>query len=419
MADNYAARKDGRYKIVGIAPDLCFTPGTPTPVPYPVISDLAPSKHTVASVYFNHNPAFVFGSSFSPTTLGDAAGTNKGVVSGTVAGDCWSIEHSPDTFVGGFALNRVNDLYAMNGKAVGGRGGDLTKKEAWERRKALIEKGNKSKDPKVREAAKRLALNNTGIEKARLADYIYEPRDPDKPTPPIPEGWKDISDDDKALKRYGLNAKDLTIGKNSGFRARVYDPDPSVFGSDLHPSLVFRGTRMNHLDDWKNNLQQGAGMESDYYRQAVKLGKQLKIARTQIDVVGHSLGGGLASAASAASGESAWTYNAAGLKDSTVMKYSGHPAVKGAEHNIVAYRVKGEILTGAQEPGFSTKMGMFIAGPAGWAALTMPVAMGFHIDLDGGTGSALSRHDMSQVLRCIELQKEVDEKNIYLAESGE
>lgn len=409
MADNYAARKDGRYKIVGIAPDLCFTPGTPTPVPYPVTSDLSPSKHVVSSVHFNHNPAFVFGSSFSPTTLGDAAGTNKGVVSGTVAGDCWSIEHSPDTFLGGFALNRVNDLYAMNGKAVGGRGGHLTKKEAWERRKALIERGNKSKDPKVREAAKRLALNNTGIEKARLADYIYEPRDADKPTPPIPEGWKDISDDNGALKRYGLSKEDLSIPSAQGFRARVYEPDPKVFGKDMNPSLVFRGTRMNSSEDWKNNFLQSGGNHSDYYKQAVIIGAKVKESGIELDIVGHSLGGGLAAGTSEVSGKQGWTFNAAGLSPNTVEMYSGHPSAPDAVKNINAYHVSGEVLTTLQDPSDSLKYKFNFLGPVGEILLRLPSAPGIKIKLDGGEGSFIDRHGMEQVLHCIELSKHNDE----------
>nr|WP_257211231.1 hypothetical protein [Erwinia amylovora] len=39
-----------------------------------------------------------------------------------------------------------------------------------------------------------------------------------------------------------------------------------------------------------------------------------------IDISGHSLGGGMASAASIASGKAAWTFNAAGMNAGTVEK---------------------------------------------------------------------------------------------------
>ncbi|GME48176.1 MULTISPECIES: PAAR-like domain-containing protein [unclassified Pantoea] len=427
MADNYAARKDGVYKVVGLAPDLCFTPGIQPPVPYPVTATLAPSKSTVDSVKFNGHPAFVYKTSYIPTTIGDAAGRNKGVVSGTVEGDCWSIEHSPDTYIGGYPLNRVQDLFAMNGKALGGRGGNLTKKETWERRKALIEKGKSSKDPKVVQAALRLEQNNTGMEKARLADYVYEPRDPTRPMPEIPEGWKDISDDPEALAKYNLTPRALKIAKEPGFRARVYEPDETVFGKNMSASVVFRGTRMTETADWKNNVQQGIGVSSNYYKQAVSIGTSVRRSSAQIDMTGHSLGGGMASSASRASGKTGWTFNSAGLNSSTVKKYSGEAPVSEAEENISAYRVKGEILTMIQEPGFWAGAavigglgltGLKTLGPwgavassaLGVALVMSPSAVGKKHPMDGGEGSAIDMHGMDQVKHCIELEKDNDEK---------
>lgn len=427
MADNYAARKDGVYKVVGLAPDLCFTPGIQPPVPYPVTATLAPSKSTVDSVKFNGHPAFVYKISYVPTTIGDAAGRNKGVISGTVEGDCWSIEHSPDTYIGGYPLNRVQDLFAMNGKALGGRGGNLTKKETWEKRKALIEKGKNSKDPKVVQAALRLEQNNTGMEKARLADYVYEPRDPTRPMPAIPEGWKDISDNPEALAKYNLTPKSLRIAKEPGFRARVYEPDEAVFGKDMSASVVFRGTRMTETADWKNNVQQGMGVSSNYYKQAVSIGTSVRRSSAPIDMTGHSLGGGMASSASRASGKTGWTFNSAGLNSSTVKKYSGEAPVSEAAENISAYRVKGEILTMIQEPGFWAGAavigglgltGLKTLGPwgavassaLGVALVMSPSAVGKKHPMDGGEGSAIDMHGMDQVKHCIELEKDNDEK---------
>ena len=91
----------------------------------------------------------------------------------------------------------------------------------------------------MRAAAERLDLNNTGIEKARLADYIYEPRNPALPVPPVPEGWKDISDDPEALAKFSLKPANLNIPGEPGFRSRVYVPDENVFGKDMSASVVF------------------------------------------------------------------------------------------------------------------------------------------------------------------------------------
>ena len=48
MASNLAARKDGSWRIVFLTPDFCFTPGSPSPVPYPVTSDLGNAKNAAA-----------------------------------------------------------------------------------------------------------------------------------------------------------------------------------------------------------------------------------------------------------------------------------------------------------------------------------------------------------------------------------
>lgn len=427
MADNYAARKDGVYKVVGLLPDLCFTPGIQPPVPYPVTATLAPSKSTVESVRFNGHPAFVYDISFVPTTIGDAAGRNKGVVSGTVEGDCWSIEHSPDTYIGGFPLNRVQDIFAMNGKAKGGRGGNLTKKETWERRKALIAKGKQSSDPKVRAAAERLELNNTGMEKARLADYVYEPRDPTKPMPEIPEGWSDISNDPEALTKYGLSPRDLNAPGAPQFKAKVYAPDKEVFGDDMSASVVFRGTQSG--PDWAANAQQALNLPTPYYKQSVEIASQLENTTAKIDCVGHSLGGGMASACSRGSGKPGWTFNAAGLNKNTVNKYGGSVIDRTVENeNINAYRVKGEVLTSAQEPGLwggalvatlggvgallGGVVGAAIGSTLGMIIVALPAALGLKHDMDGGVGNPVNRHFMSQVIPCIEAEKQADEETL-------
>ncbi len=427
MAENYAARKDGIYKVVGMAPDACFTPGIQPPVPYPVTTTLAPSTNTVNSVNFNGHPAFVYDQSFVPTTIGDAAGSNKGVVSGTVEGDCWSIEHSPDTYIGGHPLNRVNDLFAMNGKAIGGRGGPLTKRETWERRKALIAKGKQSSDPKVRAAAERLELNNTGVEKARLAKDVYGQDDATVPDGSPPKGWTDISNDSEKLSKYGLTPEDLENTDAPGLKVKVYQPDEAVFGKDMSASVVFRGTRMTSGEDWKNNAYQGMGFKSPYYQQSVAIGTKIKNSTLPIDCTGHSLGGGLASSCSRSSGRPGWTFNAAGLNRGTVEKYGGKNYVTQDKENINAYRVKGEILTAVQEPGFwgglalmgttgaiGAKLGGLVGGLAGVSVggllAQMPDSVGKKHDMDGGSGDPVARHGMVQVIPCIEAEKDIDEK---------
>lgn len=291
----------------------------------------------------------------------------------------------------------------------------LTKAERWQERKNLISKGRRSVYPDAQAAASRLAENNVAVERAKLAQNVYGRAGQTikslEPMPDVPEGWFDISNDEQALSALGLTPSMLSDGvADPDFIARVYAPDEYVFGSDMNPTVVFRGTRPEKMADWGNNGAQGAGMSSSYYKNAVKIGKNIAQAGSNVDIAGHSLGGGLASAAAMASGKSAWTFNAAGLNSGTVEKYGGQLIGDGSA--ISAYRVKGELLTKIQEVSLSDLADVnydtsLFAAKAGISNM-IPDATGRAIVLNGGTGSMLDKHGMAQVIDGIEAQKDED-----------
>ncbi|MBB5456720.1 DUF2974 domain-containing protein [Paraburkholderia sp. Cpub6] len=254
----------------------------------------------------------------------------------------------------------------------------LTKAQRWQTRKALIAAGNATMSGRVRAAAERLARNNVAVEKARLSDHVYEP------SRPVPEGWTNRSGDMEFLDWYGLKPKDLKI-KGSNFGAQLYEPDRHVFGDDMKPTLAFKGTEMTSLADWSNNFSQSVDRESPYYERAVNTGKKLAFSAEPIDITGHSLGGGLCSAASVARGKDCWSFNAAGLHPKTVQHYGGQVTPS----NINAYHVNGDILTVAQT----------------WTPL--PGAAGTAYPLPG-SGSPVSRHFIRQAIDGIEQQKAED-----------
>ncbi|APA90049.1 DUF2974 domain-containing protein (plasmid) [Paraburkholderia sprentiae WSM5005] len=255
---------------------------------------------------------------------------------------------------------------------------ELTKAQRWQTRKALIAVGNAAMSGRVRAAAERLARNNVAVEKARLSDHVYEP------SRPVPEGWANRSGDTEFLDQYGLKPKDLKI-KGSNFGAQVYEPDAAVFGNDMKPTLAFKGTEMTNLADWSNNVNQSVNIESEYYARAVRSGTKLTEITEPIDITGHSLGGGLCSAASVASGKDCWSFNAAGLHPKTVEHYGGQVTPS----NINAYHVNSDILTVAQT----------------WTPL--PAAAGTAYPLPG-SGSPVSRHFIRQAIDGIEQQKAED-----------
>ncbi|MEX3635647.1 hypothetical protein [Paraburkholderia sp. BR14320] len=254
----------------------------------------------------------------------------------------------------------------------------LTKAQRWQTRKALIATGNAAMSGRVRAAAERLARNNVAAEKARLSYHVYEP------SGPVPEGWANRSGDRGFLDQYRLDPLDLKI-EGSNFRAQLYEPDPDVFGGEMKPTLAFKGTEMTSLSDWSNNFNQSVDWKSPYYERAVDIGWKMRRTQAPIDIAGHSLGGGLCSAASLASGKDCWSFNAAGLHPKTVEHYGG----QATPSNINAYHVNGDILTVAQT----------------WTPL--PGAAGTPYLLPG-SGSPVSRHFITQAIDGIEQQKAED-----------
>jgi len=232
-----------------------------------------------------------------------------------------------------------------------------------------------------------------------------------------PTGWSSISNDPEKLAQYGLKPEDLRI-EGSNFGAEIYEPDPAVFGRDMKPTLAFKGTQSG--GDWKNNLAQGLNRESRYYERAVKIGKILGENDANVTIAGHSLGGGLASAASRASGLSADTFNAAGLNSATVARYGGS-AHAPAPENIRAFRVQGEVLTGAQEQSLGgTVLSILIGGVVGGVgkvalAAAMPNAAGTPFELPGHGLNPVARHGMDQVIEGIESQKTEDQATLATA----
>ena len=102
-------------------------------------------------------------------------------------------------------------------------------------------------------------------------------------------------------------------------------------------------------------------MRSDYYDRAQDVANRVDLkSGGQVSFTGHSLGGGLASAAAVSTGQPATTFNAAGLSHSTVSEPK--PAA------VDAYYVDGDVLSGAQD-----NRGAVIGGVAGALSATGPV----------------------------------------------
>ena len=261
----------------------------------------------------------------------------------------------------------------------------------------------------------RFARNNVAVEHARLAQHVYDP------SQPVPVGWGDSSLDAELLEALGLSPSYLHP-EESSFRGGLYLPDPDVFGNAMTPAIGFRGTDFSNREDIRNNIAQGLNLHSDYYERAVNLAQRVTRSDARLNFVGHSLGGGLVSAASRASGLPATTFNSAGLHPNTVERYGGTLHQPRPE-NIQAFRVAGEILTLLQERRLSSTLAAAgvgaalgggagaLAGAAGSTLLAtlMPDAVGTPYRLPGRGINPIERHSMVQVIEGLEAQKSMDQ----------
>lgn len=225
------------------------------------------------------------------------------------------------------------------------------KKQRLAERQTLISKGREraavstgEDRDKIQAAADRLELNNRAVERARLADDVYN--DPGEQDPPI--GWKRSSNNPEDLPPDLQDA--VWEDKKSGFRAAFYESE--IDGSKV---LAFRGTTGPFLRSagWANNFQQGLGLDSEQYDRAIELSKYLKRSIGQrLEITGHSLGGGLTSAGSIVTNSPGYSFNGSGLHPNTIKPYA-----KTREHGarlIHSYHVKGEMLTVVQDPVANT-----------------------------------------------------------------
>ena len=206
-------------------------------------------------------------------------------------------------------------------------------------------------------------------ELALLAADVYN----DVASPPA--GYRVATEND--LGRLGLRPQDLT-SSTSAFRARVY-----VKGANESADYVvaFRGTTSS--SDWQANLRQGVGLSSDHYTRALIIGRALaRNPDANVTVTGHSLGGGLASAAAIASGRNASTFNAAGLSDATIGAANRIRTAAGIGRaaEVQAFYVRGEVLSAIQDGG-DRVIGAIFGGVRGAVVANAPEAYGTRIPL--------------------------------------
>ena len=169
---------------------------------------------------------------------------------------------------------------------------------------------------------------------------------------------------------------------SDGFNAALYRSADGAF------YLAFEGTSFTSGNDWYANISQALGFKTPQYEQAVALAKAVRDALgDNVVLVGHSLGGGLASAASYATGLNAITFNAAGVNS----RYS-----HGSSSQITAHYIRGDILSTLQDiTPLSNAAGNRVAhsGRTSWTSGAIGVVFGAEA---GIIAEGVNRHSMNQ-----------------------
>lgn len=136
---------------------------------------------------------------------------------------------------------------------------------------------------------------------------------------------------------------------STGFRAAIYQNQQGQY------VVAYAGTDPSEIPDLKADASQAFGLDTKQYNQAISLAKKAEVAFGDGNVVftGHSLGGGLASAAALATGASAVTFNSAGLSNGTLRTLGFNPnAVRDQvadSGQVRRYTVNSDPLTLAQQ----------------------------------------------------------------------
>ena len=215
-------------------------------------------------------------------------------------------------------------------------------------------------------ALARLQRNNVAVERARLSEHVYYSQQLDQR--PEPVGWHMLTP--KELARKGITPAMLN-NPRSGFKAALYE---SSFERPPRTVIAYAGTEDGA--DWETNLHQGVGIETEQYNRAMKLADKVtkNSPRGTVDITGHSLGGGLASAGVAVTGVKGYTFNAAGLHSATVARAPYNVTadeMHARGQRIDAYHSTADPLTNLQS-GLAGNMGELAGWPVGPQALGVP-----------------------------------------------
>lgn len=200
---------------------------------------------------------------------------------------------------------------------------------------------------------------------------------------------------DDAASQFGWVEKEI-FDNPSGMRAVLYERHGEYV-------LAYAGTEPSLLDVRADVMQGWIGTDAQYF-EAINLVDYVRSQYSDnLHLVGHSLGGGLASAAALVHGIKASTFNAAGVHPRTISPFQA--TLFGHTELIDAFRVRGEALTTLQDTG--QPYGLLTAwfGPGALLSSTfgyiMPDSVGRNYYLASDVLNPLSRHSRPSYLAAL------------------
>lgn len=140
---------------------------------------------------------------------------------------------------------------------------------------------------------------------AEIANAVYDSSISD-----VKNGWRRVQGDE--LRAFGT--EESKLHGNSGLKAGVYSNDAG------QTVVAFAGTNPHSAGDLRTDVAQEIGIPTDQYSQARELVRNVVAERgpNNVVVVGHSLGGGLASTSALENGARAVVFNAAGVHNNSL-----------------------------------------------------------------------------------------------------
>lgn len=367
--------------------------------------NLAISDHPLDELYtkIQHNlpdsMKFILGISLAVKDIAQSFTENPaGFIAESIKNTISFRSYNPEDPYDLVALKNASSQQCLNKVTSGKRIRRLTREQKITDARAIAKSLPSPEREGLEGVATRLSGDMSAVEDARVADHVYKHYDGDTVDKSPPPGHTVAGPED--LAKLGLT-EDMLAPPGSGFRALVYKVDPETLGPNEPPyKIVFRGTET--LGNWGTNLNQVLGLSTDAYNRAMEIGQAVAASGIGAHFVGHSLGGGLASAAAEVAGppSTARTFNSSGLHDDTVENYLNCTGPRNPPVDIRAIQVNEDLLTYTQE---QSSLKDLTPDARGTKDVIAPPVEGL---------SRATRHRIGTVIGALEQRKAADEKAI-------